>query len=89
MSAWLYWIYNIEDPYYNENIGKFYKIVSTYYLWTNSMLMISLVLYNTEFNGGLIAWILGLPFIGLIMLSEKKSHIETLVRSDVKFRSGE
>lgn len=40
------------------------------------MLLISLVLLNTNFNGGLIAWIIGLPFIGLIMVSERKSNID-------------
>lgn len=45
------------------------------------MLLVSKILETTSFNGGLIAWILGLPFIVMIMLSTKKSRIDTLVRS--------
>ena len=43
----------------------------------------------TGFNGGLIAWLLGLPFIVVIMITTKKSRIETLVSSQIKFKNGE
>ncbi|KAL4452980.1 hypothetical protein ABPG73_000906 [Tetrahymena malaccensis] len=88
-SASLYWSYNFEEPYYDKFVGKFFNIATTYYLWTNVMLLVSLVFYETEFNGGLIIWILGLPFICFIMLTQKKSRIDTLITSQTKFRSGE
>ncbi|EAR82219.2 PAS domain S-box protein (macronuclear) [Tetrahymena thermophila SB210] len=88
-SACLYWSYNFEEPYYDKFVGKFFNIATTYYLWTNVMLLVSLVFYETEFNGGLIIWILGLPFICFIMLTSKKSRIDTLITSQTKFRSGE
>eukprot|EP00825_Cyclidium_porcatum_P027534 TRINITY_DN29636_c0_g1_i1.p2 TRINITY_DN29636_c0_g1~~TRINITY_DN29636_c0_g1_i1.p2 ORF type:complete len:134 (+),score=26.00 TRINITY_DN29636_c0_g1_i1:124-525(+) len=53
------------------------------------MLFISKLFYNSSFDGGLIAWIIGLPFIVMIMLTTKKSKIETLVRSQMKFHNGE
>lgn len=81
LSVWLYKKYNIDDPYYDWEVGLFYNVASTYYLWTNSWLLISQVLYNTTFSGSIIAWILGLPFLVAIMVSMKKSKIETLVRS--------
>ena len=55
--------------------------MSSYYLWANFMLLISKLLETTSFNGGLIAWIIGLPFIFIIILTTKKSRIETLVSS--------
>ncbi|KAL4460691.1 hypothetical protein ABPG72_017167 [Tetrahymena utriculariae] len=88
-SASLYWSYNFEEPYYDKFVGKFFNIATTYYLWTNVMLLVSLVFYETGFNGGLIIWILGLPFICFIMLTSKKSRIDTLISSQTKFRSGE
>lgn len=81
LSLWLFTVYNFDDPYYNYEVGMFYNVITTYYLWTNFMLLISKALEGTSFNGGLIAWILGLPFIVAIMLSTKKSRIDTLVRS--------
>jgi hypothetical protein len=52
------------------------------------MLFISQLFSSTEFNGGLIAWIIGLPFIICIMMTTKKSNIDTLTKSQVKFTSG-
>ncbi|EGR30840.1 PAS domain S-box family protein [Ichthyophthirius multifiliis] len=89
LSLGLHWVYNMEDPYYDQEVGLFYKIVSTYYLWTNANLLISQILTNIDFNGGLISWLIGLPFIVLIMITTKKSRIDTLIRSQMKFRSGE
>ena len=89
LSLWLFYVYNIDKPYYDAEVGNFYNIISTYYLWTNFMLLVSKLLEGTSFNGGLIAWVIGLPFILIIMLSTRKSHIENLVKSQMKFRNGE
>lgn len=89
LSGWLYWAYNIQDPYYDKKVSKFFRICSSYYFWTNLMLMVSQVLYGFNFNGGLVAWLGGLPFIGIIIIFEKKSNIDKLFSSDLKFRSGE
>ncbi|EAR82220.2 PAS domain S-box protein (macronuclear) [Tetrahymena thermophila SB210] len=89
LSCALFWAYNFEEPYYDKEVGTFFNIVTTYYLWTNTMLVISLIFYETSFNGGLIIWILGLPFIILIMLTKRQSKIKTLIDSQMKFKSGE
>ena len=77
----MFWAYNFEEPYYDKEVGKFFNIITTYYMWTNTMLLISRIFYSTSFNGGLIVWVLGLPFIAMIMVLEKKSRIDTLIRS--------
>lgn len=71
LSIQLFWVYNLGDPYYDAEVGLFYKIVTTYYLWTNLMLFISQLFSSTSFNGGLIAWIIGLPFIISIMTTNR------------------
>lgn len=81
LACWLFKVYNVDDPYYDWEVGLFYNIISTYYLWTCSWLVICKILETTSFNGGLIAWLLGLPFIVSIMLSTKKSKIDMLLRS--------
>lgn len=68
-SLAVWYFYNISDPYYNETVSKMFKIFSSYYLWTCGMLFISKVFESTEFKGGLISWIIGLPFIFIILLS--------------------
>jgi hypothetical protein len=79
LAVWLFKEYNFEDPYYNFHIGRFYSIISSYYLWANIMLLVCKICETTSFNGGFIAWIIGVPFIVSIMLMTKKSKIETLV----------
>ena len=39
------------------------------------MLFVSKLFDGSSFNGGLIAWMVGLPFIVLIMISTRKSRI--------------
>lgn len=53
------------------------------------MLLVSYVFVDTDFEGGLIAWGLGIPFIASIMISAKRSRINRLLKSQVKFRSGD
>lgn len=63
--------------------------MSSYYFWTNFMLLMSQVLKATGFNGGLVIWLSGLPFIGIIIIFERKSNIDKLFSSNLKFKSGE
>jgi len=83
----LWYLYQFDDPYYNEIISKLFKILSGYYMWTCLMLFVAKILENTTFKGGLISWIIGLPFIIIIMISDTKGNIETLTKSQVKFET--
>ena len=89
LSGWLYWTYNMNDPFYNKKVSKFFRLMSSYYFWTNFMLLGSQILKLTGFNGGLVIWMSGLPFIGVIIIFERKSNINELFSSNLKFKSGE
>ena len=82
LAMWYLYIY--DDPYYNEIVSKLFKILSSYYMWTCLMLFIAKVLQSTSFKGGLISWIIGLPFIIIIMLSQNKGDLKTLTKSQAK-----
>lgn len=56
---WLWYLYQFDDPYYNESVAKMFKAMSGYYMWTCFMLFVSKTLENTNFRGGLISWLLG------------------------------
>lgn len=81
LSLWLFKIYNFDDPYYDFQVGVFYCICTTYYLWATFLLLVCKILEDSSFTGGFIAWIVGVPFIVSIMLLTKKSKIETLISS--------
>lgn len=88
VSGWLWTSYNVEQPFYNKSASKFFRICSSYYFWTNTMLLASQVLLDYGFEGGLVVWMCGLPFIGISIVFERKSNIEKLFSSNLKFRSG-
>ena len=77
----LWYLYQFDDPYYNEIISKLFKTLSAYYMWTCLMLFVAKILEKTSFEGALISWVIGLPFIIVIMLSETKGNIKTLTKS--------
>ena len=88
MSFWLYISYNVDQPFHNKEASKFFRICSSYYFWTNLMLFVSQILYDFDFKGGLVIWMCGLPFIGISIIFERKSNIDKLFSSNLKFRSG-
>lgn len=79
----------MNDPFYEKKVSKFFRIVSSYYFWTNFMLLASQILSPLGFNGGLVIWISGLPFIGIIIAFEHRSSIDQLFSFNLKFKSGE
>lgn len=52
------------------------------------MMFVSQLLDFSGFNGAFIVWISGLPFIGLIIGFERKSDINDLFNSNLRFKSG-
>ena len=70
LSAWLFAMYNVEDPYYDVDVSLLYQILSMYYLWANINLSLC-VIFENNYKGGIVAWIVGMPFIFTIMVSRK------------------
>jgi hypothetical protein len=68
-----------------------YRIFSAYYFWTVLMLTISQVAVLLQFNfeGSMVIWFCGLPFIGMNIAYESKSNIDNLFSSNLKFKSGD
>ena len=86
---WVVYEYHVNDPFYNPSVAVYNRIMSSLLLWTNSCLVLATITWNTSFDGALIAWVLGLPFLVFIQLISKQSNIETLVKSQNKFRNGD
>ncbi len=55
------------------------------------MLTISQIglLLNFNFQGSMVIWFCGLPFIALSIAYETKSNIDNLFSSNLKFKTGE
>ncbi len=88
LSVPLVWVYFYKSPYYLDKLNKFYQILTSYYVWTTFLLFVQNLLYSTSFDGALIAWLIGLPFIILVVLTNNKSNIQALISHQAKFKNG-
>jgi len=89
-ALWLFCFYHFNQPYYNKKVGKLFRIFSAYYFWSVFMLSFSQVMLLLSFNfqGAMVIWFCGLPFIGLNIAYENKSNIDNLFSSNLKFKTG-
>jgi hypothetical protein len=76
-------------PYFNERMNKFICLLTGNFLWSNLILILNKILENTEFNGGIQIYFLGLPLIfGLILFSDDE-RILLLMKNINNFQTGE
>ena len=90
IGAYILWHpYNFGEPYYNKTVSVCFRIMTTYYLWTAFMVFVCKLLESTSFTGGLVAWIIGLPFIGIILWTSNKSKGSSLVSTTSRFKTSQ
>lgn len=77
----------IDDPYYDKIMATFFKIIALLYWWCNFMIFILLIIRQTHFDGGMIVWMIGLPFIMICGLSLSQDNLNALIKSQIKFKN--
>ena len=90
ISIWMIWLYYSLSNLYNEKMSKINICTSMILLWNSFCLFLSEILSTTEFNGGLILFICGIPSIIVILtfFYENEYHISDLKRADTSSRYG-
>ena len=88
-GTWQWYLYQFDDPYYNETASKMFKTFNAYYMWTCTMLLICKILEKTSFSAGLMCWLLGCPFICIIVLSQSNRNLKNLAKNEIKFDTDE
>ena len=88
-SAILFMKFHFNSPYNDETIAKLWSTLMSINLWTAIMLSFSKIMENTLFEGSIIAWMIGIPFIILIVISDKDHRIDLLLINVNKFQNGE
>ena len=68
---------------------KYTQCLSAILLWTYFMILMAQLLENNLFQGSIVAWMIGIPFIVAIVLTAKDSRIQNLLMNVNKFSSGE
>jgi PAS domain S-box-containing protein len=88
-SIILFMKFHFNSPFYNEVIAKLWSALMSINLWTAMMLVFSKIMENTLFEGSIIAWMIGIPFIVLIVLTNRDHRIDLLLINVNKFQNGE
>lgn len=77
-SLMLFFKFHFNSPYYNETIAKFWSCLMAIHLWTAIMLCFAKFMEGTLFEGSIVAWIIGIPFIILIVLTNRDHRVDYL-----------
>jgi len=86
-SALLFFQFHFTCPFHDEVLTKLWSVLTALNLWTALMLVFAKVLEGVLFEGSVIAWLIGLPFITYIMYIRKDHRINLLLININKFKS--
>lgn len=90
-SILLVFLYSTTRPFLNELISLFYYFSMGLLTWASVVLLISQILKNTNFNGGIILFFIGIPFTlaFITALSNSFSQLNVLLTQIINLRKGE
>jgi len=88
-SLILFMKFYFNSVYHNEIISKLWSTILAVNLWTAVMLVFAKIMENTLFEGSIIAWLLGIPFVVLIILTNRDHRVDLLLINVNKFQSGQ
>jgi len=88
-SLILFMKFYFNSVYHNEIVSKLWSTILAVNLWTAVMLVFAKIMENTLFEGSIIAWLLGIPFVVLIILTNRDHRVDLLLINVNKFQSGQ
>lgn len=88
-STVLFVKFHYNSPYYSEIMGKLWSLLVSLNLWTVMMLVFGKIMENTSFQGSIVAWLIGLPFIIIAVFTSKDHRVNLLLINVNKFQNGE
>lgn len=87
-SLWNYINCKNERPYYHETLSLIWNITSAVYLWVNVILLVSMIMQNTSYAGGLYLILIGTPAVFVAEYYCPHPKIYYVSKSISKFKSG-
>lgn len=88
-SLLIFFKFHFNSPYYNEKIAKLWSCLMSINLWTAIMLCFAKFMEGTLFEGSIVAWMIGIPFIILIVITNRDQRVDLLLINVNKFQSGD
>jgi hypothetical protein len=59
----------LDDPFYNKFVATYHRILNMVYIWSTFVILVLKIIESLEFGGGIIIWLIGIPFMVLIAFS--------------------
>jgi hypothetical protein len=84
-----YYIYWSERPFYDEKMMKIFLIYTGIYLWAATCLLVAKIFEDSEFDGPIQLFFIGIPIVVTIVLTEKNGLFTLLLTNLSKFEKGE
>ena len=88
-SIHLFYRFHTASPFFNANYRMFWEVLTGLDNWTSVMLVLARVIEGNLINGTLIIWLVGFPFIILIISTQSDKNFEHLSQNVNRFVSGE
>ena len=64
------------------------NLINGFFLWTNTILLFSCIVWSIEFTGNIAVYLLGTPFIIITILGLKDERKSYLMKNLFKLQSG-
>jgi hypothetical protein len=81
--------FHFNSPYYNEYVAKLWTVLMAVNLWSAVMIIFARIMENTLFEGSIIAYFIGIPFIVLVVLTNRDHRVDLLLINVNKFQNGQ
>jgi len=73
------------SPFYNEKVAKLWSCLMSLNLWTAIMISFAKFMEGTLFEGSLGGYLIGIPFVALIVITSRDHRIDLLLINVNKF----
>ena len=81
--------FTIDSPYYDVGYKKFNQVLSSVVMWGSLMLILAAAMEGSIVSGTIVAWMFGVPFVVGIIMTQRESYIERLVKNVNKLSSAD
>ena len=82
-------MFHTTTPFYNDLLSKFWSCISAINMWSALMVAFAKFAEGVLFRGAFTAWCIGVPFIVVIVLTNRDNRTNYLLTNVMKFQTGD
>ena len=88
-SFLLFYKYHYNSPFHNEFVAKLWATLFAINLWTAILLLFAKLMEGIIFDGIIVAWIIGIPFVALVTITKRDQRMDLLLLDTSKMSKPE